>query len=162
MHSIDNLTTFCRRSGNGGPQTCLPAACGVAQAEAQCSPASSAQAENPREGPSLAGRTTGSFLRSSLLRQAREEAERSRQGTSRGARDASHDDRGQAGARRAPACVVSLFPFRCNGGKHMPRHQAKVTVSVQQVQDQQRGRMEVIVEPRAASPSEPLAAKDQL
>ena len=21
----------CRRSGNGGPQTCLPAACGVAQ-----------------------------------------------------------------------------------------------------------------------------------
>src|SRR3954466_5726067 len=22
---------YCRRSGNGGPQTCLPAACGVAQ-----------------------------------------------------------------------------------------------------------------------------------
>ena len=28
----------------------------------------------------------------------------------------------------------------------MPRHQAKVTVSVQQDQDQQNGRMEVIVE----------------
>ena len=36
--------------------------------------------KDPREGPSLAGRTTGSFLRGSLIRQAREEAERSRQG----------------------------------------------------------------------------------
>ena len=105
----------CRHSGNGGPQTFLPAACGVAQVGAQCSPASSAQAQDPREGPSLAGRTTGNFLRCSLLRQAREEAERSRQGTSRGAHDVSHDDRDQAGARRAPACAVSLFPFRCKG-----------------------------------------------
>ena len=127
---------YCLRSGNGGPQTCMPAACSVAQVGAQCSPASSTQAQDPREGPSLAGRTTGSFLRSSLIRRAREEAERSRQGTSRGARDASHDDRDQAGARRAPACAVSLFPFRCKGGKHIPRHQAKVTVSVQQDQDQ--------------------------
>ena len=70
----------------------------MAQVGAQCSPASSAQAQDPREGPSLAGRTTGSFLRSGLIRQAREEAERSRQGTSRGARDASHDDQDRAGA----------------------------------------------------------------
>ena len=48
--------------------------------------------------------------------------------------------------RRASACAVSLFPFRCKGGKHKPRHQAKVTVSVQQDQDQQNGRMEVIME----------------
>ena len=75
----------------------LPA-CGVAQAKAQCSPTSSAQDQDPREGPSLAGRTTGSFLRGSLIRQAREEEERSRQGTLRGARDASHDDRDQVGA----------------------------------------------------------------
>ena len=40
----------------------------------------------------------GSFLRSSLIRRARKEAERSRQGTSRGALDASHDDQDQAGA----------------------------------------------------------------
>ena len=45
-----------------------------------------------------------------------------KKGTSRGARDASHDDRDQAGARRVPACAVSLFPFRCKGGKHRPRH----------------------------------------
>ena len=152
----------CRRSGNRGPQTCLPAACGMAQAEAHCSPASSTPAQDPREGPSLAGRTTGSFLRSSLIRRACEEAERSRQGTSRGACDASHDDRDQAGARRASACAVSLFPLWCKGGKHRPRHQAKVTVSVQQDQDQQNGRMEVIVEPRTASPSESLAVGDQL
>ena len=31
----------CRRSGNGGPQTCLPAACSVAQVVAQCGPSSS-------------------------------------------------------------------------------------------------------------------------
>ena len=99
---------YCRCSGNGGPQTCLPAACGVAQAEAQCSPASSTQAQDPHEGPSLAGRTTGRFLRSSLLRQAREEAERSRQGTSRGARDASHEDR-RPGGRQAGAGLRSVL-----------------------------------------------------
>ena len=64
--------------------------------------------------------------------------------------------------RRAPACAVSLFPLWCKGGKHRPRHQAKVTVSVQQDQDQQNGRMGVIMEPRVASPSGPLAAEDQL
>ena len=69
---------------------------------------------------------------------------------------------GQAGARQVPACAVSLFPFRCKGGKHRPRHQAKVTVSMQQDQDHQNGRMEVIVEPKAASSSGPLAAEDQL
>ena len=36
--------------------------------------------KDPHEGPSVAGRTTGSFLRGILIRQAREEAERSRQG----------------------------------------------------------------------------------
>ena len=65
-------------------------------------------------------------------------------------------------ARRAPACAVSLFPLRCKGGKHSPRHQAKVIVSVQQDQDQQNGRMEVIVEPKPVSPPESLAVEDQL
>ena len=90
-------------------------------------PSSSTQAQDPREGPSLAGRTTGSFLKGSLFRKAREEADRSRQGTSRGAHDASHDNQDQAGARRAPACAVSLFPLWCKGtstgkgiGKRLP------------------------------------------
>ena len=71
---------YCRRSGNGRTQTCLPAACGVAQVVAQYGPSSSTQTQDPRKGPSLAGRTMKGILRSSLTRQAREEVERSRQG----------------------------------------------------------------------------------
>ena len=98
-----------RRSRNGGPQTCLPAACSVAQRGAQRGPSSPTQTQDPREGPSLAGRTTRSFLRHGLIRLAREEAERSRRGTSRGARDASHDDQGrQAGASPRSVLLSSL------------------------------------------------------
>ena len=99
---------YCRCSGNGGTQTCLPAACGVAPGVAQYDPSSSTHAQDPHEGPSRVGRTTGSFLGHSLVRLAREEAEKSRQGTSRGARDASHDDRSQAGAGLHNVLVSSL------------------------------------------------------
>ena len=150
---------YCRCSGNGGSQTCLPAACGVAQRGAQHDPSSSTQTQDPREGPSLAGRTTRSFLRHGLIRLAREEAERSRWGTSRGARDARHDDqRRQAGASRA----VSCFPLWCKGSKRRREHQAKAPISVQQDQDRRNGRKEVIMEPSKASSSEPLTGEDQL
>ena len=99
---------MCRRCGNESPQTCLPAACGMAQVVAQYGPSSSTQAQDPRKGPSLAGQTTGSFLRRSLVRLAREEAKRSRWGTSRGARDARHDDRSQADAGLRIVLVSSL------------------------------------------------------
>ena len=99
---------YCRRSGNGGTQTCLPAACGVAQGVAQYGPSSSTHAQDPRQGPSLAGRMTEGFLGHSLVRLAREEAERSRRGTSRGAHDASHDDQGQAGASARSVLISSL------------------------------------------------------
>ena len=99
----------CRRSGNRGPQTCLPAACGVAQGAAQHGPSSSARAQDPREGPSLVGRMTRSFLRHGLVRLAHEEAESSRRGTSRGAHDASHDDQGrQSGASPRSVLLSSL------------------------------------------------------
>ena len=65
-------------------------------------------------------------------------------------------------ARRVPAWVVSLFPLRCKGGKHRPRHQAKVTIPVQQDQDQPDGRTEVTVEPKTASSPVHLAAEDHL
>ena len=51
------------------------------------------------------------------------------------------------------------------GGKRrsgVPRHQAKVTISMQRDQDQQNGRTEVTVDPKMASSPVPLAAKDQL
>ena len=100
---------YCRRSGNGGPQTCLPAACDVARGGAQHDPSSSTQTQDPREGQILAGRTTRSFLKHGLIKLAREEAERSRRGTSRGARDASHDDQGrQTGASPRSVLLSSL------------------------------------------------------
>ena len=67
------------------------------------------KAQDPREGPSLAGRTTRRIPRRSLLRLARKEAEKSRRGTSRGAHDASHDDSGrQAGASARSVLLSSL------------------------------------------------------
>ena len=76
---------------------------------AQHSPSSSTQDQDPREGPSLAGRTARSFLRRGLIRLAHEEAERSRWGTSRGARDTSHDDQGrQAGASPRSVLLSAL------------------------------------------------------
>ena len=67
------------------------------------------------------------------------------------------------GARRAPARVVSSFPLWCKGSKcshGVPRHQAKVAISVQQDQDQEDCNTEVIVEPKTASPPELCAGED--
>ena len=86
-------------------------------------------------------------------------------GALRGAHDASHDDRDQVGARRAPACAVSSFPLWCKGGKcrrGVLRHQAKVSISVQRDQDKQDGRMEITVEPKMASSPVPLVVEDHL
>ena len=66
------------------------------------------------------------------------------------------------GAKRAPARAVSSFPLWCKGSKRRREHQAKASISVQQDQDQQNGRMEVIVEPKPASPPEPFACENQL
>ena len=99
------LSAFWER---GSPD--LPA-CGLRRGSkgAQHGPSSPTQTQDPREGPSLAGRTTRSFLRHGLVRLAHEEAERSRRGTSRGARDASHDDQGrQAGASPRSVLLSSL------------------------------------------------------
>ena len=65
------------------------------------------------------------------------------------------------GARRVPACTASSFPLWCKGSKHsrgVPRHQ--VAISVQQDQDQEDCKMEVIVEPKTASSPELCAGKD--
>ena len=62
--------------------------------------------------------------------------------------------------RRAPDYAVSLCPLWCKGGKHRPRHRAKVAIPVQRDQDQQSGRTEVTMEPKMASSPEPLAGED--
>ena len=66
------------------------------------------------------------------------------------------------GAGRAPARTVSFFPLWCKGSKRRREHQAKASISVQQDQDRHNGRKEVIVEPKPASPPEPLTGEDQL
>ena len=65
--------------------------------------------------------------------------------------------------RRVLARAVSLLPLWCQGGKRrrgVQRHQSKVSISVQQDQDQQDGKTEVTVEPKIASPLEPFAGED--
>ena len=67
------------------------------------------------------------------------------------------------GARWVPACAASSLPLWCKGGKRnrgVTRHQAKVAISVQRDQDQEDCKMEVIMEPRTASPPELCAGED--
>ena len=67
------------------------------------------------------------------------------------------------GARRVPARAASSFPLWCKGGKHsrgVPRHQAKVAISVQRDQDHEDYKMEVIVERETASSPELCAGED--
>ena len=76
--------------------------------------------------------------------------------TSQGSCDVSHDDRDQAGASARSVLVSSLVLRR-----QAPRHQAKVSLSMQRDQDQQDGRTEAIVEPKMASPPELSAGEDR-
>ena len=154
------LGGYCRCSGNRGPQTCLPAACGVAQRGAQHGPSSPTQTQDPRKGPSLAGRKTRSFLRHGLVRLAHDEAERSRLGTSRGARDASHDDSGRQAGASPRSVLLSSLVQRGKRGRGVPRRQAKVAISVQRDQDQEDYETEVTVEPKTASSPELCAGED--
>ena len=67
------------------------------------------------------------------------------------------------GARRVPARAASSFPLWCKGGKRsrgVPRHQAKVAISVQQDQDQKDCKAEVTMEPKTASLPELCAGED--
>src|SRR3954463_7027806 len=107
------------------------------------------KAQEPREGPRLARRTTWRFLKHGLLRLVCEEAERSRR--------VPHEvPMTQAlmtkGARRAPARAASPFPLWCKGGKRRREDQAKAPILVQQDQDRSNGGKEVTMEPRMASP----------
>ena len=150
--------SFCQRSGNGGSQTCLPAACGVAQGVAQYVPSTSNMLKTLARGQaSWDGRQEASSGMASsgwLTRRRRDQG------------GVPHEvpvtQAMTTEARRAPACAESLFPLWCKGGKRRREYQAKATISVQQDEDQQSGRMEVIMEPRKASSSESLAGQDQL
>ena len=148
---------YYRHSGNGGPQTCLPAAW-------------------LKGGPS-----TAHLHQHRLKTLARGQASRGgRRGASSGTASSGwlarrRRDQGGVphevpvtqsmttkGARWVPARAVSSFPLWCKGSKSKRGNQAKAPVLVQRDQDQPNGREEVIVEPKPASPPEPLAGEDQL
>ena len=93
---------YCRLSGNGGPQTCLPVAHGVALQARPYGPSSPTSIQDPREADDTRPPREWPHQASSRG------AERSMQGTSRGARDASRDDRDQAGAGPRSVLVFSL------------------------------------------------------
>ena len=105
---------YCRCSGNGGSQTCLTAARGVAHLAGRMAHLHQQGTQDPREGPSLARRATPRPPRGAASPGwlPRSEDIKARQ-TSRGSRDVSHHNRHQAGARRAPARAASLFPLWC-------------------------------------------------
>ena len=108
------------------------------------------------------GRTTQSFLRHDLVRLAHEEAERSRRVTIRGARDASHDDSGRQAGASPRSVLLSSLVQRGKRSRGVPRHQAKVAISVQRDQDQEDYETEVTMEPKTASSPVILAAEDHL
>ena len=67
------------------------------------------------------------------------------------------------GARRVPARAASSFLLWHKGGKRscvVPRHQAKVAISVQRDQDQEDYEMEVTMEPKTASSPDLCAGED--
>ena len=94
---------YCRRSGYGGIQPCLPAAHHVAPSTAWHGPAPAPRTQDPRVGPSLMRRTTPRPPRGSAPSGwFPRDGEFNARSTSQGSANMSHDDQGQAGARRAP------------------------------------------------------------
>ena len=63
----------------------------------------------------------------------------------------SHDDQGQAGARRVQSAGFLFGAREASHRRRVPRNQPKVYILVQQDQDRQDDRAEVITEPTAAS-----------
>ena len=99
---------YCRRSRNGGPQTCLLAACGMAQVVAQYGPSSSAQDSRPSRGAKPRGAD------GTRLPQGRPHQAGSRGGgeiKARVPRDVLVTQAMTIETRRASAYAVSLFPL---------------------------------------------------
>ena len=161
MRYIDRwgVVKVYRRSGNGGPQTCLPAACSVAQRKPSTAHLHQHKLKTLARGQPLRGGRQGASSGAAslgwLTRRRRVQG-----GVPRGV--PMTQTMTTKGAGRAPAREMSFFPLWCKGSKRMQEHQAKASISVQQDQDQSNGRMEVTVEPKSASPPEPLIGEDQL
>ena len=72
------------------------------------------------------------------------------------------DTRREPGGRQRAQRPYFLFGAKeARRRQRVPRHQAKVAILVQQDQDQEDGKTEVIVEPKTVSPREPFAGEDR-
>ena len=150
----------CRRSGNGGPQTCLPAACGVAQRGPSTARLHQHRPKTLARGQASRGERRGASSGTAssdwLARRRRDQGGVPHEVPVTQAMTTK-------GARRVPARAASSFPLWCKGSKRIrgvTRHQAKVAISVQHDQDQEDCKTEVIVEPKTASPLELCAGED--
>ena len=150
---------YCRCS-EGGPQTCLPTSCGVAQRRPSTAHLHQRKLKTLTRGQASRGGRHGAFSGTAssgwLTRRRRDQG-----GVPHEAPMTQAMTTG--GARRVPARATSSLPLWCKGGKRsrgVPRHQTKVAVSVQQDQDQEDCNTEVIVEPRTTSSPEPCAGED--
>ena len=150
---------YYRRSGNGGPQTCLPAACGVAQRGPGMAHLHQHKLKTLARGQASRGerQEASSCMASSgwLTRRQRDQGGVPREVPMTQAMTTK-------GARRAPSRAVSFFPLWCKGSKRRREHQTKASISVQRDKDQPNGRGEVTVDPKQASPPEPLTGEVQL
>ena len=129
---FDTLTYRKRwRSGNGGPQTCLPAAHSVAKHKAVrpifVNKATKTLARGQASRGGQRGASSGTASSGWLTRRRRDQG------------GVPHElpvtqAMTTQGASRVPARAVSSLPLWCKGGKcsrGVPRHQAKVAISVQ-------------------------------
>ena len=124
---------YCQRSGNGGPQTCLPAAWlkgGPSTAHLhQHRPKTLARGQASRGG--WRGASSGTASPGWLARRRRDQGGVPHEVPVMQAMTTK-------GVRRVPARALSSLPLWCKGGKRsrrVPRHQEKVSTPVQQDQD---------------------------
>ena len=100
---------YCRRSGNGGPQTCLPAAHGVALLAGLYNPSSSTKHSRPSRGTKPHGADDAEPPQARPRQAGSRGGEEIKAGYLTRCHDASHDDSGcQVGASPRIVLLSSL------------------------------------------------------
>nr|BAJ97256.1 predicted protein [Hordeum vulgare subsp. vulgare] len=117
----------CRRSGNGGTETCLPVAQGWPTSPSKHNQARHHSGQGPREGPNLARRSSTKTRRGPPEDPSRAADISTRDPTSGVKYDAGKD-------KRATDCKMVQFPLsckRCKDVRGFPRHLPKVSLLMQ-------------------------------
>ena len=152
---------MCRRSGNGGPRTCLPAAHGVAMLAGLYVPSSSTRHSRPSRGAKPREEDDARPPQEWPHQAGSRGAERSRQGKPR---EVPMMQAMTTGASPAPGgsqrvqCPHFLFGAKeASAGEESRGMKQRFT---HWCNENKTSRMEVTVEPKTASPPEPLEGED--